>query len=61
MWGVNRGWNLLSKRKPHKEDYWLWGIWVGVALIAIAVLPFSARLGAMADAVLQFCGIGIRQ
>ena len=64
-----RAWNLwcglLAKeqQKPvidvatdDASDKWIWYIWFGVALLAVAILPFSSRLNAFADAFSSFCG-----
>lgn len=42
-----------------QSDRWIWGVWIVIALIAVAALPFSARLQGVAEAVASFCGFSI--
>jgi len=37
-------------------DRWIWGVWIAVALISVAILPFATRMGEVARAIAQFCG-----
>lgn len=39
-----------------RADRWIWGVWIGVALLSVAILPFSSRMGEVARAVAHFCG-----
>jgi hypothetical protein len=63
----NRGWNLSFEHKtdlPREEtasdtdhaDRWIWGVWIVVALISVAILPFSSRFHAVARTIAQLCG-----
>ena len=38
-------------------DRWIWGVWVVVALLAVAVLPFASRFREVAVAIASFCGV----
>ena len=38
-------------------DRWIFGVWILVALIAVAILPFASRMGDVARAIASFCGI----
>ena len=38
-------------------DRWIWGVWVVIALVAVAILPFASRMGDVARAIASFCGI----
>ena len=40
-------------------DRWIIGVWIVVALIAVAILPFASRMGDVARAIASFCGITI--
>jgi hypothetical protein len=42
-----------------KSDRWIWGVWIVVALIAVAILPFATRLQEVAVAIASFCGIAL--
>ena len=71
----NQGWNLLSELKTDNRgagndlhdnadqkdnaDRWIWFVWVGVALVAVAILPFASRFQEVANAVAVFCGFTI--
>ena len=74
MSASNRGWNLSSEHKSedpvetpeqHPDgssdhaDRWIWGVWVAVALIAVAILPFASRFQDVALAIAAFCGIKV--
>ena len=37
-------------------DLWIFGVWIVVALIAVAILPFASRMGDVARAIASFCG-----
>jgi len=37
-------------------DRWIYGVWIVVALIAVAILPFASRMGDVARAIASFCG-----
>ena len=63
------GWNSLSARRNKRSradgagggaspDRWIWGVWVAVALVAVAILPFATRLDGVARAIARFCGFG---
>lgn len=41
------------------SDRWIIGVWIVVALIAVAILPFASRMGDVARAIASFCGITI--
>jgi len=45
--------------EARRADRWIWGLWIGVALFSVAVLPFASRFGDVAKAIAQFCGFGI--
>ena len=70
----NRGWNLSSEHKSEEQvatpeenaagssdhaDRWIWGVWIAVALIAVAILPFASRFQDVALAIAAFCGIKV--
>ena len=38
-------------------DRWIWGVWIVVALVSVAVLPFASRFKEVATAIASFCGI----
>lgn len=73
MSASNLAWNLWcaplvnDTHEKHQDqpelldhsDRWIWGVWIVVALIAVAALPFSARLQGVAKAVASFCGFSI--
>ena len=40
-------------------DRWIIGVWIVIALIAVAILPFASRMGDVARAIASFCGITI--
>jgi len=40
----------------HHADRWIWGVWIAVALLSVAILPFATRMGEVARAIAQFCG-----
>jgi len=40
-----------------RADRWIFGVWILVALIAVAILPFASRMGDVARAIASFCGI----
>lgn len=40
-------------------DRWIYGVWIVIALIAVAILPFASRMGDVARAIASFCGITI--
>lgn len=72
----NQGWNLLSEQMTNQDkkqsddmidqtvldtgDRWIIGVWVFVALLAVAILPFASRMGEVAQAIASFCGISLR-
>ena len=66
MSASSRGWNSLSARRNRQPraggdgspDRWIWGVWVVVALLAVAILPFATRLDGVARAIARFCGFG---
>jgi len=39
-----------------QADRWIWGVWIAVALLSVAILPFATRMGEVARAIAQFCG-----
>ena len=41
------------------SDRWIIGVWIVIALIAVAILPFASRMGDVARAIASFCGITI--
>ena len=70
MSASNRGWNLSSEHNSDhpagdaedddaNADRWIWGVWIVVALVAVAILPFASRFQDVARAVASFCGIKI--
>ena len=40
-------------------DRWIWGVWIGVALLSVAILPFATRLADVGRAIAQFCGFAL--
>lgn len=40
-------------------DRWIFGVWIGIALIAVAILPFAARFKEVAVAIASFCGVSL--
>ena len=42
-------------------DRWIWGVWITVALLAVAVLPFASRFREVAVAIASFCGVTLAQ
>lgn len=40
-------------------DRWIIGVWIVVALVAVAILPFASRMGDVARAIASFCGISL--
>ena len=71
MSASNRGWSSLSGRSERRPaagaggggeasaDRWIWGVWVAVALLAVAILPFASRLDGVARAIARFCGFSV--
>ncbi|CAI8450914.1 MAG: Uncharacterised protein [SAR116 cluster bacterium MED-G04] len=64
----SQGWNSLSEhktedtetdREDQAQDRWIWGVWLTVALISVAILPFASRLDGVARSIARFCGFGI--
>jgi len=40
-------------------DRWIWGVWIAIALLSVAILPFATRLGDVGRAIAQFCGFAL--
>ncbi|MCE2517614.1 MAG: hypothetical protein J4F41_07250 [Alphaproteobacteria bacterium] len=40
-------------------DRWIWGVWIAVALLAVAILPFASRAREVAVAIASFCGVSL--
>lgn len=38
-------------------DRWIWGVWIVIALLSVAVLPFASRFREVAVAIASFCGV----
>ena len=38
-------------------DKWIWGVWIVIALISVAILPFASRFKEVAVAIASFCGV----
>jgi hypothetical protein len=51
--------NLKTGLAADHADRWIWGVWIAVALLAVAVLPFASRFREVAAAIASFCGITI--
>ena len=41
------------------SDRWIWGVWIVVALVAVAILPFASRARDVAVAIASFCGVSL--
>ena len=41
------------------SDRWIYGVWIVMALVAVAILPFASRMGDVARAIASFCGFTI--
>ncbi|XDZ66295.1 hypothetical protein AB8880_02550 [Alphaproteobacteria bacterium LSUCC0684] len=42
-----------------RADRWIWGVWIAVALLSVAILPFATRLGEVSRAIARFCGFAL--
>ena len=70
MLALNLAWNLWfvqmtdqtedhhdNPAPPDHADRWIWGVWIVVALLSVAVLPFASRFREVAVAIASFCGV----